>query len=132
MTLTVEIPNELELRLETEAQRQGISKDEFVKVMLEEKLVSQSNNRRRELAAKARLIATDLPIKDRSHEHEWLVKNCDEYDGKYVALDGDRLLAVGENAKEVAVRARELGVNDALIVYVEGSNRPRFISGGVW
>lgn len=132
MTLTVEIPNELELRLETEARRNGISKDEFVKVMLEEKLVSQNNERRRELAAKARIIATDLPVKDRSREYEWLAKNRDEYDGQYVALDGDNLVAVGDGYKNVAVKARELGINDALIMYVEGSNRPRFISGGFW
>ena len=60
MTLTVEIPNELESKLEIEAERKDISKDEFVKVMLEEKLVLQNNERRRELAAKARIIATDL------------------------------------------------------------------------
>ncbi len=132
MTLTVEIPNELELRLETEARRNGISKDEFVKVMLEEKLVLQNNERRRELAAKARIIATDLPVKDRSREYEWLAKNRDEYDGQYVALDGDNLVAVGDGYKIVAVKARELGINDALIMYVEGSNRPRFISGGFW
>ena len=132
MTLTVEIPNELELRLETEARRNGISKDEFVKVMLEEKLVLQNNERRRELAAKARIIATDLPVKDRSREYEWLAKNRDEYDGQYVALDGDNLVAVGDGYKIVAVKARELGINDALIMYVEGNNRPRFISGGFW
>ncbi len=49
-----------------------------------------------------------------------------------VALDGDKLLAAGDGAKEVATRARELGVKGALIVYVEGRSRARFISGGVW
>ena len=132
MTLTVEIPNELESKLAIEARRKGISKDEFVKVMLEEKLVSQNNERRHELAAKARIIATDLPVKDRSREYEWLAKNRDEYDGQYVALDGDNLVAVGDGYKNVAVKARELGINDALIMYVEGSNCPRFISGGFW
>ena len=132
MTLTVEIPNELESKLEIEAERRDISKDEFVKVMLEEKLVSQNNERRRELAAKGRIIATDLPVKDRSREYEWLAKNRDEYDGQYVALDGDNLVAVGDGYKNVAVKARELGINDALIMYVEGSNCPRFISGGFW
>lgn len=59
-------------------------------------------------------------------------KNRDKYDGRYVALNGDTLLAAGNNAKDVAVKARELGITDALIIFVERSNRPRFISGGVW
>lgn len=80
----------------------------------------------------AKIIATDLPVRDRSLEYQWLAANRDEYDGKYVALDGDTLVAVGDNYKEAAVKARELGVNDALIMFVEGSNRPKFISGGLW
>jgi hypothetical protein len=48
-----------------------------------------------------------------------------------VALDGNNLLAVGESAKGVAVKARELGVHGALIVFVEGNNQLRFVSGGL-
>ncbi len=132
MTLTVEIPNELESRLETEARRNGISKDEFVKVLLEEKLVSQNNERRRELAAKARIIASDLPVKDFSREHAWLEKNRDEYDGQYVALDGDKLIAHRENGREVVAKLRELNIKNPYLVFVEGRNSPRFISGGLW
>ncbi len=80
----------------------------------------------------AKIIATDLPVRDRSLEYQWLAANRDEYDGKYVALNGDMLVAVGDGYKEVAVEARELGAADALIIFVEGSNRPKFISGGFW
>ena len=80
----------------------------------------------------AKIIATDLPIRSRSLEYQWLAANRDEYDGKYVALDGDTLVAVGDNYKEAAVKARELGAGDALIMFVESSNRPKFISGGFW
>ncbi len=80
----------------------------------------------------AKIIATDLPIRDRSSEYEWLAANRDEYDGKYVALDGDTLVAVGDNYKKAAAKARKLSVNNVLIVFVEGSNRPKFISGGFW
>ena len=85
----------------------GISKDEFVKVMLEEKLVSQNNEQRRELAAKARIIATDLPVKDRSREYEWLAKNRDKYDGQYVVLDGDNLVAVGDGYRAYSKSAEK-------------------------
>ena len=80
----------------------------------------------------ARIIATDLPVRDRSREYVWLAANRDEYDGKYVALDGDTLVAVGENGKDLAAKLKELGFSGAFIIFVEGSRRPKFISGGLW
>ncbi len=129
MTLTIEIPVELEIRLEAEARKGGISKDEFVRVVLEEKLNLKKENRP---PVDASIIASDLPVRDFSREHDWLEKNRDKYDGQYVALDGDTLLAHGENGKEVAAKIKELGLKGVYIVFVEGSNRPPFISGGVW
>ncbi len=129
MNLIVKVSPELAARLETEARRNGVSEDEFVRLMLEEKLNPKKEKRPSPFSAK--IIAADLPVRDRSREYAWLEQHRDEHDGKYVALDGDKLLAVGDNAMEVATSARKIGVKGALIVYVEGSNRPRFISGGV-
>lgn len=128
MILTIDVPKELENKLQLEAERNGVSRDEFVRIVLEEKL----NPKPARPKFPSKIIATDLPLRDRSREHDWLAKHRDEYDGKYVALDGDQLLAVGDNAKDLAVKVRELGINGALITFVEGSNRPRFISGGLW
>jgi len=129
MTLTIEVSPELEIKLEAEARNNGVGKDEFVKIILEEKLNSV---KRKRLPDTSRIIAVDLPVRDRSQEREWLAKNRDEYDGRYVALNGNKLIALGENFKEAAIKARELGCKDALIVFVEGSQRPLFISGGLW
>lgn len=49
-----------------------------------------------------------------------------------IALDGDRLVAVGENGKDLAAKLKELGIIGAFIIFVEGSNRLKFISGGLW
>ncbi len=129
MTLTIDVPAELETQLEIEARNNGISKDELVLTILEEKLTKGARKR---LPDKSRIVAVDLPVRNRSREREWLEKNCDEYDGLYVALDGDKLIAQGAGFKEVSMKARELGVKDALITLVEGRHRPLFISGGVW
>lgn len=129
MTLTIDVPAEIENKLEAEARSSGISKDELVLTILEEKLM---NGEKKRLPDKSRIVAVDLPVRDRSREREWLEKNCDEYDGLYVALDGDKLVAQGAGFKEVSLKARELGVKDALITLVEGRHRPLFISGGVW
>jgi Family of unknown function (DUF5678) len=129
MTLTIDVPIELEQKLEAEAKRRGLGKNEYVRAMLEENLKQTTPQRQPPFPAK--IIATDLPVRDRSREYAWLEQHRDEYDGKYVALEGDSLVAVGGGAKEVATKARELGVQGALIVYVEGRNQPRFISGGL-
>lgn len=128
MTLTVNVPEELESKLEEEAKRSGVSKDEFVRIVLEEKLsISPSRANFR-----SKIIATDLPVRDFSPTREWLEKYRDRYDGQYVALDGGELIAAGFDAKEVARKARESGINGLFLGYVEGSNRSPFISGGLW
>jgi len=68
-----------------------------------------------------RILAKNLPIKDRSREVEWLRKNRDEYAGLWVALDGDSLIASGDDLKQVAETARQQGVPDALMIRVEPS-----------
>lgn len=129
MTLTIEVSAELESRLEAEARNNGVGKNEFAKIILEEKLNEKPKNRSTDYG---RITATGLPVRDFSREHDWLAKNRDEYDGQYVALNGDTLLAHGENGKEVTAKVKELGIKSVYIVLVEGSNRPPFISGGVW
>lgn len=128
MTLTIEVSAELEIKLEAEANSGGVSKNEFVRIILEEKL---NVKKARRLPVEGRVIATNLPVRDRSREHAWLAKNRDEFDGQYVALDGDRLLAHGLSLKEVAFKARELGVQDAYVVLVEGSRTLPHV-GDVW
>lgn len=128
MTLTVEVPKELEEKLEEEAKRNGVSRDEFVRIVLEENL----NFKQPRPKFPSKIIATDLPVKDLALEYKWLAENRDKYDGKYVALNDDTLVAVGDGYKEAATKARKLGVKDALIVFVEGGNRLPFISGGFW
>ena len=122
MTLTIEVSDELENRLEAEARRKGVSKDEFVRLVLEEKLKVEKTNGSSELLFKPRILATNLPVKDRSLEDEWLRKHRDEYANQWVALDGDRLIASGDDLKKVAQMARELGVPDALMIRVEPSD----------
>lgn len=128
MTLTIEVSPELETRLEAEAISNGVSKNEFVRIVLEEKL---NVKKARRLPLEGRIIATYLPVRDRSREHAWLAENRDEYDGQCIALDENRLLANGSSLKEVSKKASELGVEDAYIVRVEGSRTLPHI-GGIW
>ncbi|MGE0127899.1 MAG: DUF5678 domain-containing protein [Blastocatellales bacterium] len=129
MTLTITVPADLERRLEAAAKQRGIGKDEFVRVILEENLDQMDEPH--PPAFPARILETDLPVRDRSREYAWLAEHRDEYDGQYVALNGDTLIAAGTSAKEVSVKARELGITGALILYVEGSHQPCALGGGL-
>lgn len=129
MTVTIEISDELEARIEAEAKRRGLSRDEFVLRVLEERLSLKNTDGASGLRVKARILAVDLAVKDRSREHEWLEQHRDEYAGKYVALCGDSLIAEGDSYKEVAIKAKELGNSDALMVFVESSDAPPYVGG---
>lgn len=114
MHLNIDLSSELEQRLEAEAKRQGISTDALARIMLEEKLEDQNGS-----AALPRVLAKDMPIKDRSREVEWLRKHRAEYAGQWVALNGEQLIASGDDLKQVVSTARRLGVPDALMMRVE-------------
>lgn len=119
MNLTIDLPGELEQRLEAEAKSQGVSIDALAQIMLEEKLKRGDQNG---LSALPRVVAKGLPNKDRTREAEWLRKHRDDYAGLWVALDGERLIASGDDLKQVAKTARRLGVADALMMRVESND----------
>ena len=116
MSFTIDLPSELERRLEAEAKRQGISTDALARNMLEEKLKLEDQNGSSDLP---RALAKDLPIRDRSREAPWLRKHRDAYAGQWVALDGERLIASGHDLKQVPATARRSGVPDAQMMRVE-------------
>jgi Family of unknown function (DUF5678) len=117
MSLIIDLPNELEQKLEAEAKRQGLSTDALARILLEEKLTPKEQNGAS--AQPPRVLASNLPIKDRAREVEWLKEHRDEYAGQWVALNGEELIASGDYLKQVVSTARRLGVPDALMMRVE-------------
>jgi hypothetical protein len=63
MTLTIEIPAEIEARLEAEAGRRSLSKNEFVRIALEEKLNMGKSDVPSEPSFKPRILARNFPSK---------------------------------------------------------------------
>ena len=126
MTVTIELPHELERRLETEAARRGLSKQDFVRVAVEEKLTPEKVRQAAPRPAVPRVLARNRPVTDRSRENQWLARHGDEYAGQWVALAGSRLLAHGFDLPQVAAAARAAGVNAALIVRAEPGDAPLY------
>jgi len=116
MSFTINLSGDLERRLEAEAERRGISTDELARKVLEENLKLDEHNGSPILP---HILNKGLSIGDRSRETEWLRRHRHEYAGQWVALDGETLIANGNDLKEVAKTARQSGVPDALMIRVE-------------
>jgi predicted DNA-binding antitoxin AbrB/MazE fold protein len=56
----------------------------------------------------------------RDREQVWLQGHRDEYAGQWVALDGDTLVAHGNDGSDVTQRAWEQGVAEPLVVWIPG------------
>jgi hypothetical protein len=56
---------------------------------------------------------------NRSRELNWIKEHRKEFDGQWVALDGDRLLSHGPNSQDVIAAARQSGVEAPYIVRLE-------------
>jgi hypothetical protein len=63
---------------------------------------------------------------DCTRELQWLAEHRREYAGQWVALDRDRLLAHGANAREVYEAAHQTGSSLPLVVLVEAPDQPAF------
>jgi Family of unknown function (DUF5678) len=58
---------------------------------------------------------------------EWLRRHSEEYGGQWVALDGERLIAHGQDAMEVYGAAEADGAYLPMITYIEPADALPFI-----
>ncbi|MCG3161997.1 MAG: hypothetical protein JMDDDDMK_03225 [Acidobacteria bacterium] len=64
----------------------------------------------------------------REREMRWLAEHEAAYAGQWLALDGGRLLSLGEDPHKVRAEARAMGVDSPFVVFAE--NPDEFFSGG--
>ena len=62
--------------------------------------------------------ATHSDDETRERRLEWLKSHREEYGGQYVALDGDRLIAVGPNYRVAREKALAAGKTNAFVTYL--------------
>ena len=63
---------------------------------------------------------------DFAGEIQWLSRRRKRYVGKWVALDGDRLIAAGSHAKEVYQAARRAGVEVPFVEQIRPADKLPF------
>jgi hypothetical protein len=59
----------------------------------------------------------------------WLKENREKYAGKYVALDGNKLVGIGQTIREANEQAQANGVKSPFLIRVSGENE--ILSGGL-
>ncbi len=101
MAITLNLPPELEAKFAARARALGVGLDAYIQSVLENQTPDLS-------APKGEGDASRLVTAEVS-ELEWLALNRAKYAGRWVALQGDALLAVGDSAREVysAIAGRE-------------------------
>ncbi len=55
---------------------------------------------------------------------QWIEENKEEYDGKFVLLEGDNLIASGTNPKELYETARNKGIKIPFVKRVKAKDLP--------
>jgi len=59
----------------------------------------------------------------REIEMQWIQEHGHDYPGQWVAVDGDRLIAHGSDAKQVFAEVDRAGVADPLFAHLEPDDR---------
>lgn len=72
-------------------------------------------------------LLVEMP--DFSREIRWIKEHRQEYAGQWVALDGDRLLSHGMNAKEVFAAARQTGFAEPFFAHLEPADEVAYMGG---
>ena len=67
-----------------------------------------------------------IPVPDYSAAEQWLDEHAREYTGQWVALDGNRLIAHGADARAVYAAAKADGAYLPLVELVEAPDAPPF------
>ena len=97
------------------------------------RLQTLTPRRRREIARKASLArwgkTSTKTTSNFAAELRWLSEHRAAFLGRWVALDGSRLVASGSSAKEVYLAARRAGVQ---VPFVEQLQNPHELPFGGW
>ena len=61
---------------------------------------------------------------DTTKSHEWLKAHRHEYIGKWVVLDGDRLVGAGDDPQPIFAQARTQGVKVPFVTFIQEDLKP--------
>lgn len=116
MAITLNLPPEIEASLATRARALGVELDAYVQTLLQQQVASSP------LTA---VGDANKEVERQMSELKWLETHHEQYAGRWVALEGNALLAVGDSAREVyAAITRHEGA--PLVTRIEPEGEPPF------
>ena len=74
----------------------------------------------------ATIPALDKPDPLRRREYQWINEHRNEYAGQYVVVEGDQLVAHGNDGRQTLADARKAGIKIPFIARIEASDEPPF------
>ncbi len=66
-----------------------------------------------------RIVEPPIKMRDMSKDMKWLSEHRHEYAGKWVAVYEDRLVASGDNAKDVYAEVDRVGLPQTMVTFIE-------------
>jgi hypothetical protein len=76
-----------------------------------------------------RATAKMLPSRDRTREMKWIEEHRAEYADRWVAVEGDRLIAADTDAHKVFAAAKAEGIGSPFVVHVLPEDPRPFVPG---
>ncbi|HXB73837.1 MAG TPA: DUF5678 domain-containing protein [Candidatus Acidoferrales bacterium] len=70
-----------------------------------------------------------VPRRDRTTEMKWVAENRGAFAGRWVAVEGDRLVAADEDAQKVFDVAKAEGIESPFVVHILLEDPLPFVSG---
>lgn len=107
-------------RILYEADQNGVSVEEYLKKIAEENPAGGERGN-----SEVRRTETGF---DFSREQEWLRKNRQKFIGRWIVLDGNRLVGAADDPKEIVEKARSEGVKIPFVKFITDDSEP--FSGG--
>lgn len=66
-----------------------------------------------------KIVKPPIEMRDMSKDMKWLSEHRKEYAGKWVAVYEDRLIASGDNAKDVYAEVDRVGLPQTMVTFIE-------------
>lgn len=117
-------PETVEL-LEKQAAKSGLSVDDYLRSLLP--------NVEKDMSLKGEPDGTKESAEEREIKRQksiaWIKSHREEYGGKYVALDGDKVIGIGERYGDALKLALQAGYKKAFIGHVLPVNYEGYMGG---
>ena len=84
---------------------------------------------RRASGSQSRLVVRPVRTPDRTRETKWIRDNRSAYADQWVAVESDRLIAAGMDARTVLAAAKVEGIESPFVVHIPPEDSLPFVPG---